>query len=87
MISISSSSPILAARKGREAAGVARISSWRQQLEARPGATNPLIYALGGVEAVTAPSCLAAGAWGVAAIGSVLRDEPSALLASLGIER
>jgi len=72
-------SPIFEARKGRAALGVAALASARA---AHPG---PAWYALGGVDAGNAASCLAAGATGVAVIGAALSPDPDTLLSALGI--
>jgi thiamine-phosphate pyrophosphorylase len=75
--------PVLAERKGSAALGMASLTAAKQVL-----AAGCLLYALGGVDAASAPSCLAAGADGVAAIGAVLdgRDVVP-LLDALGIRR
>jgi thiamine-phosphate pyrophosphorylase len=75
--------PVLAERKGAAALGVDSLTAAKQVL-----AAGCLLYALGGVDADSAPSCLAAGADGVAAIGAVLdgRDVVP-LLDALGIRR
>jgi thiamine-phosphate pyrophosphorylase len=82
-------SPIVAARKGNAALGVATLAEARARLDGRPAAERPLLYALGGVAADTAAGCLARGATGVAVIGAVLAAgrEPAPLLAALGIGR
>jgi thiamine-phosphate pyrophosphorylase len=75
-------SPVLAARKGNPALGIAVAA------EARRAARDALLYALGGVDAEGAARCLAAGFDGVAAIGAVLsRPDPRPLLEALGIVR
>ena len=78
-------SPVLEARKGRPALGLPALSALGEQLRARNQA-YPL-FALGGVSATNAASCLEAGASGVAAIGAALAADPRPLLASLGIRR
>jgi thiamine-phosphate pyrophosphorylase len=79
-------SPILEARKGRPALGLSGLERARRALEASGDAA--LLFALGGVDARSAKSCLDAGADGVAAIGAVLFEpEPEALLAALGSAR
>jgi thiamine-phosphate pyrophosphorylase len=74
--------PVLAPRKGASALGLGAIAAARGGL----AGSSTLLYALGGVDAASAPACLAAGADGVAAIGAVLdgRDVLS-LLDALGI--
>ncbi|HYQ03634.1 MAG TPA: thiamine phosphate synthase [Polyangiaceae bacterium] len=72
-------SPIFEARKGRPALGLAALRVGR---EARP---KVRWYALGGVEAGNAASCLAAGAAGVAVIGAALEADPEPLLSAVGI--
>jgi thiamine-phosphate pyrophosphorylase len=69
-------SPILAARKGRPALGVAALGRVR----------GARVFALGGVDAQGAAACLSAGAQGVAAIGAVFDADPALLLAALGID-
>ena len=77
-------SPVSAARKGRAALGSEGLA-----LAVRVARTlepEPLVYALGGIDASSAPACLAAGAWGIAAISAVLEArDPEPLLAALGI--
>jgi thiamine-phosphate pyrophosphorylase len=72
-------SPIFEARKGRPALGVAALTAARA---AHPGVAW---YALGGVDAENAASCLSAGATGVAVIGAALSPDPEPLLSALGI--
>jgi thiamine-phosphate pyrophosphorylase len=74
-------SPVLAPRKGRPALGLAPLSVLGEQLRARNQACQ--LYALGGVSSENAAACLAAGAFGVAAIGAVLGDDALALLGAL----
>lgn len=78
-------SPVLEPRKGRPALGVAALGVLGEQLRARNWA-YPL-YALGGVSAENAASCLAEGAAGVAAIGAALAPDPRPLLNALDILR
>jgi len=78
-------SPVLEARKGRPALGLAALGGLGEQLRARNRACQ--LYALGGVSAETAAGCLAAGAAGVAAIGAAQVPDPSALLTALGLLR
>jgi thiamine-phosphate pyrophosphorylase len=80
-------SPVLAPRKGRDALGLEALGAWGEQLRARHQASPPKMYALGGVTAESAASCIAVGATGVAAIGAALASEPSALLKALRIGR
>jgi thiamine-phosphate pyrophosphorylase len=76
--------PVLAPRKGASALGVAGIAAARGALAGSSG----LLYALGGVDAASAPACLAAGADGVAAIGAVLDGrDVLPLVDALGISR
>jgi thiamine-phosphate pyrophosphorylase len=75
-------SPIVAPRKGRPALGLSALTT------ARRHAGGAALYALGGVDAHSAAQCLAAGAHGVAAIGSALGlVDPGPLLQALGIAR
>ena len=79
-------SPIFAERKARQPIGVDALRTGR--LRAATAARAPLLYALGGVDAENAARCLAAGADGVAVMGSVLDGrEPGPLLEALGILR
>lgn len=73
-------SPIFESRKGRAALGADALTDYRRR---HP---TPAVYALGGVDATTAPLALRAGARGVAAIGAP-HEAPRALLASLGLLR
>lgn len=76
-------SPVIAARKGRDALGPAALARARSAV----GAAS-WVYALGGVSAATAESCLAAGADGVAVIGAALDGSaPEPLLEALKIRR
>jgi thiamine-phosphate pyrophosphorylase len=74
-------SPLLEPRKGRPALGLGGLGVLGEQLRARNWACP--LYALGGVSAENAASCLAAGAAGVAAIGAVLNPDPRPLLSAL----
>lgn len=74
-------SPVLGPRKGRPALGLRAFEAWGEQLRARNQA-YPL-YALGGVSAENAATCLAAGATGVAAIGATLAPDGAPLLRAL----
>lgn len=82
-------SPIFAERKGRPALGLAGLRELRARVEtARTTAGAPSVYALGGVDAENARSCLESGAVGVAVIGAVLAvADPLPLLAALDIAR
>jgi thiamine-phosphate pyrophosphorylase len=74
-------SPLLEAKKGRSALGLAALERARARL-----APGTALYALGGVDADGARRCLAAGADGVAVIGAALDGrEPAPLLEALGI--
>lgn len=72
-------SPIFEARKGRPALGLSALGA--------ACAALPRVrwYALGGVEAGNAASCLATDAAGVAVIGAALEADPEPLLLALGI--
>jgi len=74
-------SPVVEARKGRPALGLAGVRNARAELDGR-SARLPRLYALGGVTAAATPPLLAAGADGVAVIGALL--EPSAASALAG---
>jgi thiamine-phosphate pyrophosphorylase len=79
-------SPVLAARKQAPALGLAALSD--AVARAKSGARPKLLYALGGVTAESARSCIDAGADGVAAIGAIFTaTDPAPLLAALGIRR
>lgn len=80
-------SPVLAPRKGRSALGLEALGAWGEQLRARNSASPPSLYALGGVTAASAASCLAVGASGVAAIGAALASDAGALLRALDVAR
>jgi thiamine-phosphate pyrophosphorylase len=82
-------SPIFAQRKGRGALGIEALVKLRERCRAsaRAEGVEPRVFALGGVSARTAASCLAAGAAGVVAIGAVFGGDVDALLAALGISR
>jgi len=74
-------SPICEARKGTQARGL-------RALARATALTSIPVYALGGVNAGNAASCMTAGASGVAAIGAWLTAESlEPLLAALGISR
>jgi thiamine-phosphate pyrophosphorylase len=74
--------PVVAARKGANALGVAALAAARRAVLG----SNALLYALGGIDAASAAACVAAGADGVAAIGAVLDgSDPQPLLDALGI--
>ncbi len=76
-------SPILAARKGAAALGVAALARARALLSV--GTRPAQLFALGGVDATNAAACLDAGSDGVAAIGAAVgADAPEPLLAALG---
>jgi thiamine-phosphate pyrophosphorylase len=78
-------SPILAARKGSPALGLGALDAARRALA---GATKPLLFALGGVAADSAPACLSSGADGVAVVGAVLGGADLAtLVRAVGIPR
>ena len=79
-------SPILEARKGRPALGVAALGVLADALLARGHAAK--LMALGGVTAATASSCVTAGAWGVAVMGAAWSPEPvDDLVRALGLAR
>jgi thiamine-phosphate pyrophosphorylase len=78
-------SPILQARKGRPALGLAALGAFVSSLKARGNTTS--VMALGGVSAGAAPACLAAGAQGVAAIAAAWSSDAVELVRALGIER
>ena len=78
-------SPICEARKGRAALRVDGVRTARTGLP--DDGNRPLLFALGGVTPETAPECAAAGADGVAVVGSVLRGEGAELVRALRIER
>jgi thiamine-phosphate pyrophosphorylase len=78
-------SPVLSPRKGRPALGLGPLGVLGEQLRARNWACQP--YALGGVSAENAAACRQAGAYGVAAIGAALADDPGPLLAALEMLR
>lgn len=80
-------SPVMAPRKGRAALGAAALEVLGAQLRARNPAYPQAMYALGGVTHENAAACLAAGAFGVAAIGAPLGDAALALLDALAIRR
>lgn len=81
-------SPIVAARKGREALGVEALTAARKALDegARRRTTlddgarrRTALYALGGIDAETTRACVSAGADGVAVIGALLRESGAEL--------
>ena len=74
-------SPLFEPRKGRPALGLGALGVLGEQLRARNRACP--LYALGGVSAENAASCLGAGAAGVAAIGAALAPDPRPLLNAL----
>lgn len=78
-------SPVFESRKGRSAIGVGALDVLGEQLRARNRACH--LYALGGVSAENAASCLRAGAVGVAAIGAALAPDPRPLLSALELLR
>lgn len=82
-------SPVVEARKGRPALGLAGLERARAARARRPAELPPCaLYALGGVRRQSAPGLLAAGADGVALIGELF--EPGVvpgLLDGLGIRR
>jgi thiamine-phosphate pyrophosphorylase len=76
-------SPILEPRKGRPSLGLGALRASQSGTSRRPR-----LFALGGIDAPRAASCIAAGADGVAAIAAVFgAEEPAPLLAALGILR
>jgi thiamine-phosphate pyrophosphorylase len=76
-------SPIVEARHGRDALGIAALGRARECLDA-----ERRLFALGGVSATTARACLDAGADGVAVMSAALdTDDASPLLEALGIVR
>jgi thiamine-phosphate pyrophosphorylase len=79
-------SPILEARKGKRALGLAALTEGRSRLDSAGRAQR--LFALGGVDAARAKACLEAGAHGVAAISGVFGGaDPKLLLAAVGILR
>jgi thiamine-phosphate pyrophosphorylase len=75
-------SPVAAPRKGRQALGLEGLS---QVARALPDSLR--LYALGGMTARNAAASLPAGAWGIAAIGAALTEDPRALTDALDITR
>jgi thiamine-phosphate pyrophosphorylase len=71
-------SPVVLPRKGAPALG---LEGLEQQIHAFPELS---IYALGGVDAVSAPLCMNAGARGVAVVGAAYTNG-SALVEALGL--
>jgi len=82
-------SPIFAERKGNPPLGLGVLGHFHARAHPAAGTPGrPGVYALGGVTAMNAERCLAAGAAGVAVIGAVLRGEdPALLLGALDIAR
>jgi thiamine-phosphate pyrophosphorylase len=78
-------SPICEARKGRAPLGTDGLRAARTGLPSH--GKRPLLFALGAITAQTALECIAAGADGVAVVGSVLRGEGPELVRALGIGR
>jgi thiamine-phosphate pyrophosphorylase len=75
-------SPVCAPRKNNPAIGFEGFEAY-----VRRNVTIP-VYALGGMDATNAATCLNVGGAGVAAIGAVLsNDDPRGLLSALGILR
>jgi thiamine monophosphate synthase len=78
-------SPVMESRKGRPPLGPAALTAAKGALE-RAGRTATHVYALGGVDASSAPTCVMHGAHGVAVVGAVLDGrDPEPLLLALGI--
>jgi thiamine-phosphate pyrophosphorylase len=78
-------SPIFEPRKGRAGLGVAALHALLGSLAAHGHGAH--VWALGGVSPASAPSCLAAGARGVAAIGAAWSSDAADLVRSLDIAR
>jgi thiamine-phosphate pyrophosphorylase len=78
-------SPVMESRKGRPALGLRGLGDFAEALRAAPH--PPRLYALGGVTAESAAACVAAGAWGVAAIGAAFSPQATELLEALEIRR
>jgi thiamine-phosphate pyrophosphorylase len=78
-------SPICEGRKGRAPLGVDSLRALVTGLPSR--GQRPWLFALGGVTKETAAECTAAGADGVAVVGSVLRGDGAELVRALRIER
>jgi thiamine-phosphate pyrophosphorylase len=78
-------SPIFEARKGRPALGVAALSGAARELSGLGSSAQ--VFALGGVCASNVAACLAAGAYGAAAIGAAWADDVGDLVAALGAAR
>jgi thiamine-phosphate pyrophosphorylase len=70
-------SPIFVERKGRGALGVAGIVRLCARIrgDLQNGGSAAAVFALGGVTALNASTCLDAGAAGVAALGAILSDK------------
>jgi thiamine-phosphate pyrophosphorylase len=79
-------SPILTARKGRPALGVAALQKARELL-ARRGSPPTRLVALGGVDGAGATACFAAGADAVAVLGAWLSGSEEELVGAAGIAR
>lgn len=81
--------PVVEARKGRPALGLAGLERARAALDRRSASAAACrLYALGGVAAGNAAGLLQAGADGVALIGGLLApDAARALVDGLGIRR
>ncbi|HEX5102130.1 MAG TPA: thiamine phosphate synthase [Polyangiaceae bacterium] len=82
-------SPIFAERKGNPPLGLGVLGDFLARARTAAGTPErPGVYALGGVSAMNADQCLAAGATGVAVIGAVLGGaDPTTLLGALDIAR
>jgi thiamine-phosphate pyrophosphorylase len=74
-------SPIFEARKGRSALGVGALSRAAQELETLRSSAR--VFALGGVSASNVAACLAAGAYGAAAIGAAWSGDVADLVNAL----
>jgi thiamine-phosphate pyrophosphorylase len=73
-------SPVCAPRKTNLAIGLEGLGKFTRR------SPNVPVFALGGIDESSARACLHAGAFGVAAIGSVLStDDPRGLLDALGV--
>ncbi len=76
-------SPVVTARKGREALGLSGLGAALAQI----GGRRLWLYALGGVTTHTAAECVARGATGVAVMGAALKPDALELLDALGCRR
>jgi thiamine-phosphate pyrophosphorylase len=76
-------SPVLAARHGRPALGLATLARLAESARALP--RSPALFALGGVGAADVAACRAAGATGIAAIGAALTGDLPSLLTALQV--